>query len=103
MFPRREHNWYWNCGGLIFWYSLFQVLAYSKIDLCGSCWAVSIMLKLYPFLDKIAVLAGFLLFFFFFGLSCNQKYCEKAYGREQPVPLCNRASMYALPQDGLKM
>lgn len=83
-----------------FWYSLFQVLAYLKINVCGSCWAVSIILKLYSFLDKIAVLAGFLLIF---GLSCSQKYCVRKYTEEQPVPLCNLASMYAQPQDGLKM
>lgn len=51
-----------------FWYSLFQVLAHLKINVCGSCWAISIILQLYPFLDKIAVLAGFLLSFFFFWL-----------------------------------
>lgn len=45
-----------------FWYSLFQVLAYLKMNVCASSWAISIILKLYPFLDKIAALAIFLLF-----------------------------------------
>lgn len=45
-----------------FWYSLFQVLAHLKINICGSCWDISMILKLYLFLDKIAVLAVFSLF-----------------------------------------
>lgn len=59
-----------------FWYSLLQVLAYLKINICGSCWDISMILKLYVFLDKIAALAGFLPFLDF---SCDQKYCVRKY------------------------
>lgn len=42
-----------------FWCSLFRHLACLKINVCGSCWTISIILKLHPCLGQTAVLAVF--------------------------------------------